>query len=323
MQTHVSLLVVVIAIVHAEFEVNILITREIRGAAFPIGSKWTGEACTNTTSDRAADFTDPITKCKCLAGAARRAVHMAASDTAVTNRITLDTGSYFSGSGKFYAAFAGNASAELFASIAYSAFGISYRDFSSGEGPHALAHYLNRVRSLWPHQSDLPRATISNINLQGETLLSPFLQPYELITLAGGRRMAVLSLTDPTHLSALVPEYAARLTPFWQSLAVNLAALRRHPSGLPEVVALMITAMPVTDAEVDAAGGRYAAEEAATLRLVNEAIGIDIFILGIYDIDPIRPHIRQNWVGDDVLIVPARGSHDACILPCACIQCTD
>ena len=49
---------------------------------------------------------------------------------------------------------------------------------------------------------NLPRATISNIDLGGETLLSPYLQPYTLIDLAGGRKMAVLSIARlELHLS--------------------------------------------------------------------------------------------------------------------------
>ena len=103
-----------------DFTVNLLITREVPPRrCLPHTLQVDGEACKNATTDRVSDLSDPSTDCACLAGAARRRAVMGPSDTAVTNKVTLDTGAYFSGSGKFFAAFEGNASAELFASVAY------------------------------------------------------------------------------------------------------------------------------------------------------------------------------------------------------------
>ena len=237
------------AIAWAEFEVSILVTREVRGAAFPITSKYTGETCPNATIDRAAALSDANASCACVAGAARRRAVMGPSDTTVTNQVTLDAGSYFSGSGNLYTAFAGNASAELFANVSYSAFGLTYRDFSvgvsNGSSPYGLRDYLVHLRSLWPDQDNLPRATVSNIDVTDEALLSPYLQPYSIINLPDNREMAVFSLTDPTHLSTLVPEYASRLISYLTSLTVQIeAGLKPHFSHSSLSISPCIPATP-------------------------------------------------------------------------------
>jgi hypothetical protein len=207
------------------------------------------------------------------------------------------------GSGTFYAAFSGNASATLFADAGYAAFGLNFRDFTSG-GADGLARYLRRVRAARPSG---PAATVSNLELPAGDPLAGLLAPHTLVPLPGGRTLGVLSLTDPTHVTPNLPAYTGRFAPFDRALAVGLARLRRLAGGPPDVVAAVLTDVPSTAAEVAAAGSASAAKAAAVERLVDEAIGVDIFILGIGDAGVGEAHVRTNWAGDDVLVVPQRG----------------
>ena len=279
----------------ADFQLNLLITRETRGAVYPV-NRW-GNQCSGPmppppppplSPDEASGEAPPAPplapSCSCTGGAARRrtligagAAAAGAAENAITpsNVVSLDTGAFFSGSGKFFSAFGGNASSEFFAENAYDGYALTYRDFAAGDGPTTLARYLQRARSLQPA---LPKAVVTNFNSTAETVLSPYIEPngYTLVPLAGGRTLAVLAVADPTHLRATFPDYASRLTDFWPPVARALASLRRLPQP-PDVIALLISAITVTSAEIAAAGGSsYTANIAKLNRLVDDAIGVDV-----------------------------------------------
>ena len=345
-------LLLIPALVAADFDLTLLVTREVRGAAYPVDrfgnqcngpmpppppppllpDQESGEAppappfAPTCSVRRLSSNSGPgrLFFCsrlpsiprmtQCTGGAARRRVLIGPGATATgaaarlstpNNVVSLDCGAFFAGSGKFFAAFGGNASSEFFAESAYDAYSLTYRDFAAGSGPATLAGYLHRARSLQPA---LPRAVVTNFNSTGEEVLAPYLEPsgYTLVQLAGGRTLAVLALADPTHLRATYPEYADRLLDFWPAVARTLASLRRLPTP-PDVIALLITAFPLTSADVAAAGSADAANDAAIDRLVNDAIGVDIVILSGVEIATNLPHLRRNHAGDEVLVVPSAG----------------
>ena len=139
----------------ANFDVNLLITSEVRGAVYPVNS-WNLQCKSDADS------------CDCVGGAARRRGYLGAgTETDKPNTVALDTGAYFSGSGKFFPAFDGNASAEFFAASSYSAHGLTYRDFSAA-GPDSLARYLTHMRSLSSRPAD---TVVSNFNATGDSVL--------------------------------------------------------------------------------------------------------------------------------------------------------
>jgi 2',3'-cyclic-nucleotide 2'-phosphodiesterase (5'-nucleotidase family) len=151
----------------------------------------------------------------------------------------------------------------------------------------------------------VPRPTVTNYNRSADDLLGPLIEPYTIVPLGDGRTLAVLSLTDPTHLTVTYPEVASRLLPFWQSLVVTLATLRRLPNP-PDVIACVVSSMPLTGADVAAASSKAQAEQQALYRLMNEAIGVDVFILGLFGVllDTPTPHVRTNWAGDSLFLLP-------------------
>ena len=307
----------------ATFSVTFHVTREVRGAVYPVVTADRGVQCPMPPASVYAD-------CACEGGLARRRELVGTGSQAGlnANTVSLDTGSFYSGSGTFYPAFS-NAPAslayasEFLASALPEAYGLTYRDFvaggaqghgGAGPGAAGLARYIELARQL---DASLPKAVVTNLNLTAETTLSGFVEPYTLIDLDGGKKLAVLSLTDPTHLHATLPDYAARLMEYRRSLTVALATLRRLATP-PHVVVVMVTHMPITDAEAAAAGSRAGAEAAAFARLVDEIIGVDVYLLGAFDAGVAAVnatvHVRTNWVGDRVLVVPARGlSHGTAI----------
>ena len=146
----------------ADFHISLLLTENVRGAAFPVNG-WGSE------SGRADYADDP---CSCDGGAARRAAVLQAAQTA--DVVSIDRGGHFFGSGSFFPAFAGDASSEMFATCSYEAYGLSYRDFaafanSSSDGAAALASYLDRAHAL---DATLPLPVVSNIDLEGTPLES-------------------------------------------------------------------------------------------------------------------------------------------------------
>ena len=103
-----------IGLAAAAFDVSLLLSREVRGASYPV-NRW-GTQCSNATLTSSP--------CSCYGGAARRNTL-----TAEAGVVTIDTGSHFSGSGLFFPIFQGNASAEMFAAGGFSGWSLSYHDF--------------------------------------------------------------------------------------------------------------------------------------------------------------------------------------------------
>lgn len=320
----------------ALFTLELLVTREVQGAVYPVRSKWTGESCANATA--ASEPRGESEQCICVGGAARSRQYIQPPSVS-SNTVALDMGAFFSGSGRFFSAFGGNVSASIFKSAGYAAFGLTYRDFTAG-GEAGLANYLQLVGS---------KAVVSNLAAvppgDGDASLSALIEPFTLVPLADGRMLAVLSLTDPTHLVVSLPAYEDRFLGFRRALVVALAELHRNVSHLPDVIAVMISDVPLTAAEVEEAGSVEAVKRMAVHELVDEAvltaaaaldllfehmatpmppplsashtrhvdlilrqIGIDIFVLGGFAVGTEEPYVRKNWAGEDVLVVPQRGA---------------
>ena len=141
------LLLLLPALTLGDFQVDLLITREVRGAVWPL-NRWNSLCSTDDVN---------ATPCNCFGGASRRqAVFSNAPE-----HVSIDTGSYFSGSGcarpplpitqrpapnralvseppyhrmdrLYFPVFRGNVSAEYFAAAGYKAWTLSYRDFAAG-----------------------------------------------------------------------------------------------------------------------------------------------------------------------------------------------
>lgn len=99
--------------------------------------------------------------------------------------------------------------------------------------------------------------------------------------------IAPRSLLDAPQLG----HYASRVLPFESSISLRLAQLNRLSGGPPDVVVCILGGMPVTQDEELSAGSRQAAMRAATLSLVQQAIGVDVFVLASYDVDT-SPSVR-------------------------------
>ena len=288
---------------HGALDLTLVITREVRGAAFPVDSS-NGQCA-------AAD----VSSCTCFGGAARRRAYLGPlTGTPYTSekRVALDTGSYFSAGGHFYAAYNGSASGDFFADSGYAAYGLSYRDFNAGAGLSDLANYLYHIRNAAGTAGlTVPPATVTNLNETAGTELAGLVSDFTLVPLGVddadhtiNHTMAVLSLTDPTHLAATQPVAAARLLPFARALSVTVFKIKSLPV-VPSVIVVMVTDLPTSAAQLAAAGSMRAAKTAALTDLARAAIGVDVFILGASDVDVDYPYLMKNWAGDDVLIVPA------------------
>ena len=79
------LLLLLPALTLGDFQVDLLITREVRGAVWPL-NKWNSPCSTDDVN---------ATPCDCYGGASRRQ----AVFSSATEHVSIDTGSYFSGSG--------------------------------------------------------------------------------------------------------------------------------------------------------------------------------------------------------------------------------
>lgn len=304
----------------ASYDLDILFTREVRGAAYPV-NKW------NTQCTAAAVNQTP---CKCFGGAARRnaVLHEAGEDA-----IRLDLGGYASGSGLFFPALHGKASAEFLADGDYSAMGLTYRDFAAGvnssdpTGGAHLAAYIDRVRALNP---SIPPAVVTNIDLSNDTHLvaseatranpNPVghVAPWALIPFGHNRTLAFLSMVDPQHLHPTSPHYASKVFSYERALQSALAGLRRLEGGPPDVIVAAISSIPLNGApngfaDLHHRHGTSDTAEAATRELraiVHETIGVDVFLMGLLNDLPLPP-VMKNWAGDDVLVyqVASGGSH--------------
>jgi hypothetical protein len=116
--------------------------------------------------------------------------------------LTVDTGSYFYGSGLFFPQFRGNASARFFADSNYSAWGLTYRDFVAFTSPtdplgsDGLLAYIADIRVRSPA---IPLPVATNVHFVG-TPFEDWIATHSVISLADGRRAAFICLLDPTWL---------------------------------------------------------------------------------------------------------------------------
>ena len=121
------------------------------------------------------------------------------------------------------------------------------------------------------------------MNVTGQTTLGILVQPFTLINTSSGRTVAVLSLTDPTHLA--LTKYSEHLTRDYRRSLLSALHLRdiQPASIVPSVVVCMITAIPVSHDEVAVAGTHVAAATARLHQLV---------ILGDFEVTSIEPYMR-------------------------------
>ena len=291
--------------------VQLLVTHEVRGAAFPVNEYGT-ECPVAAVRD---------SSCTCYGGADRRKAFLAAGKRD-PNTIALDLGSYFNGGGLFFPILRGNASAELFAGAGYEAYGLAYRDYAAfvgtegdADGTHTLAAHLARRRELDP---SLPLAAVSNLDLGG-TALEPHVAPYTVLPLSGGMELALITLMDRANLMAVNPSLAQRVVGFRRALHVALAELRRRPAGLPAVVVLCIEGFHRLQFEYDSdstasstgndATGTISEGSWAVLRqLVVESDAVDVVLLSSVQIPErfTQPTTVQAWGGHHTLIVPGK-----------------
>ena len=136
----------------ARSRVRVAPTASVRGAMFPV--------------DR---FGTQVSKADFLAspgdtygGAGRLVAAMNSNDP---DTISVDTGSYFFGSGLSFPYFNGEAAKEYFVGSAYDAFGLEYRDFRGGMP--FLRDYIADCRRRRP---GLPPAVMTNFDANGTLL---------------------------------------------------------------------------------------------------------------------------------------------------------
>ncbi len=131
--------------------------------------------------------------------------------------------------------------------------------------------------------------------------------------LANGRKLGVVSVVGVEHLS----QYAGRTVGYDESLTRAVAALRRRPTGSPDLVVAIINAnAAVTNAMIKAAGGQ---RDEAYARFVEDLavriVGIDVILLG--GADSFRGRLDQgvtNWADKRVFIVPSPSTQGKSIL---------
>ena len=277
------------------WEVQLVFTREVRGAAYPVNKY--------STQCKADDYA--AQPCKCYGGAARRASFIGQPDV-----ISIDTGSHFSGSGLFFPAFQGNGSGQLFASAGYNSWALTYRDLtafaqlgSTDGGAARLAEYLAYVAALDP---SLPPPVSTNINLTG-TALEHRVAGHAIVPLPGGRRLAFLSAFSPLDLNAINPLLGARMSDIQQALQVEVARLHALDGGAPELVVAAISAPQdsMSEAEVQAAGSREAATDTFLQRLAEQVLGVDVFVIASDGLGKteLSTQTYTNWAGHQVLFL--------------------
>ena len=225
-----------------EFSVTLLVTSEVRGAVFPVNKYAT--QCTLAYYE--------VNPHKCYGGAARRKTILEQRDA--QNTVTIDAGANFYGSGLFYPLFLGQASNEFFGSARYDAWGLNYRDLAQWDGTF-FKDYVAAARAVYP---ELPPAVHTNLNLTGDpNLTGEEVAPYSLTALEDGRRLAFLSLADPSYLQSLQPGYADRHMSYSTSVTNALAQLRRLPEGEPDVIVCHMSSPPRPTAANQAYAGMY------------------------------------------------------------------
>jgi hypothetical protein len=121
-----------------------------------------------------------------------------------------------------------------------------------------------------------------------------------------GKRMAILSLMDPTFVHAGNPKYANKTIDYERALDTELTVLRRV--ARPEVVVAMINSIPTSDAAIAKAGSISTAKLNAIDALIHKTIGVDVYILSSFSEERAEAgsYTTTNWIGDAVLVVPLR-----------------
>lgn len=185
---------------------------------------------------------------------------------------------------------------------AYDIRGTNYLDWVSGLNDTEIsAHYEDGNSS----------AVCTNLELSQSDVLLNAIAKSAMLTTNAGKKIAVLSLMDPEYVKASNPAIAEKtVVDYEQAIETELASLRRSDSP-PEVVVAMLTSIPTTDDEIEDAGSENQAKYDAIDRLIQEAIGVDVYILsGIEDMTKTSGayYTTTNWAGDSVLVVPMRSS---------------
>jgi len=127
-----SKLLLIRCTIAAAFDVTFYVTREVQGAVYPV-NRVNGTQC-NAVSN--AVYSD----CDCLGGLAKRRQFVGQGSPAEisANVVALDTGSFYSGSGRFYPAFKRGTddqrayASEILARSIPEAYGLTYLDFAAG-----------------------------------------------------------------------------------------------------------------------------------------------------------------------------------------------
>ncbi len=142
------------------FEIELLVTSEVRGRLFPIDA--TGRKCSlaEVKSDAAGDT------CLCMGGASRRAAALAPASG--PDVVSIDTGDYFFGAGVSFSVFGPNASAGIFGITNYEASGVGHLDLSAG-----AAVFRTFVELAQQESPDLVRPTVANLELEEDLDLGP------------------------------------------------------------------------------------------------------------------------------------------------------
>lgn len=150
-------------------------------------------------------------------------------------------------------------------------------------GSRALADYIAAARGL---DQTLPPLTVTNLNasaINGDLGAEHF-RTYTIMSTPSGRRIALLTLTDPTYLS---PRWAAACISYERAVETALAELRRLPT--PPDATILIGALPKADA----------------LSLARETIGLAAVLAPYQGLGEQQDEvfkIVQNWAGDRVLV---------------------
>ena len=219
------------------------------------------------------------------------------------NVIKYDTGSYFYGSGLFFPFFGGRKINQFFAESGYTVYSLQFRDFTAGTfvqgqtSARFLGQYIERARE---RNTATPPAVVSNINITGTYLNDSHITPYTLVALSDGRQAAFLSLLDPQHMEGTVPDLFARTQPYDVSVHATLALLRRLSSP-PDVIVYSISARSGALTSID---DTLPGSTVTLRRLMETAVGIDVWLLEDFSGDGSSPFLITNWAGDPVLAVP-------------------
>lgn len=207
----------------ASWQQSLLLTGDVRGSVFGV-DKYQNAQCV-----WGADV------CECYGGAARRVAALSAA-RAGTDTVALDHGEHFYGTGLFYAAFRGRASAEFFRASNYSGFTLRYRDLvafissTDKSGMHSLAEYLDQLAPIRP--------VVTNLDVT-DTPLSGRVASHALIAISNGRKLGLLGIADGADMHTVNPPLHARLSNHLTALKAGVATLLALSTPPDLVVAVL------------------------------------------------------------------------------------